>query len=257
MKKIKLIMLLLALIPSQIYATSGRLKGNSIVTCNGQSYGQHGDGHWHIAVQRGDYWYPSGSSLSDNPCSSTSSSNSLARYTAPVVISKSSDTSLKEIKVNNDILDINDNMNYSTKESKIDINVTTNDSKSSVNIFGNYNQLNVGDNKVTIKIVAEDKTEKEYILNVYRQSSNNNATIKYNKKKIKFTKNKSEKIKVKKKVKSISFDISLDDDNAKSNIKKSYKLKKGNNKITITVTAENGKKKKYIINVYRKKGIFG
>lgn len=38
-----------------------------------------------------------------------------------------------------------------------------------------------------------------------------------------------------------------------SNIKKSYKLKKGNNKIKIIVKAENGIKRKYIINVYRKK----
>lgn len=41
-----------------------------------------------------------------------------------------------------------------------------------------------------------------------------------------------------------------------SNIKKSYKLKKGNNKIKIIVKAENCIKRKYIINVYRKKGIF-
>ena len=43
----------------------------------------------------------------------------------------------------------------------------------------------------------------------------------------------------------------------KSNVKNSYKLKYGKNKIKITVTAENGDKRKYIINVYRKKRLFG
>lgn len=315
-------------VPIQANATSGRLRANSITSCNGQTYGQHGDGHWHIAVQRGSYWYPSGGALSDNPC------NNNINYTP--TISKSSDISLKEVKIGETSLDISDNMYYSTKESKVSLNATTNDSKAKVEILGNYSNLSVGDNNITIKVIAEDSTTKEYKLNiyklssntkatikyedkeiqftyyksetikvknsaikltvipddnkaksnvketyqlkngnnkigisifaedgtsqkytinVYRESDNTKATIKYKKKKITFTNYKSDKITVKKK--KITFDVLTDDNKAKSNVKKSYKLKNGNNKITITVTAENGKKQKYTINVYKKKGLFG
>ena len=66
----------------------------------------------------------------------------------------------------------------------------------------------------------------------------------------------SDKVYVSKKTKKIKLKIKLEDKMTTSNIKKSYKLKKGNNKIKIIVKAENGIKRKYIINVYRKKGIF-
>lgn len=64
----------------------------------------------------------------------------------------------------------------------------------------------------------------------------------------------SDKVYVSKKTKKIKLKIKLEDKMTTSNIKKSYKLKKGNNKII--VKAANGIKRKYIINVYRKKGIF-
>ena len=66
----------------------------------------------------------------------------------------------------------------------------------------------------------------------------------------------SDKVYVSKKTNKIKLKIKLEDKMTTSNIKKSYKLKKGNNKIKIIVKAENGLKRKYIINVYRKKGIF-
>lgn len=58
---------------SSIGATSGKLKQDSIVSCGGQDYGYHGNGHWHEAVHRGDSgWYASGSDLGfDNPCSTS------------------------------------------------------------------------------------------------------------------------------------------------------------------------------------------
>lgn len=77
MKKVSSI-LLIALVFSfttltSISATSGRLKGDSIITCNGKSYGNHGDGHWHVAENKGKSgWYPSGESLGyANPCAAS------------------------------------------------------------------------------------------------------------------------------------------------------------------------------------------
>ena len=54
-----------------IEATSGRLKGASIVSCGGVNYGSHGDGHWHVATDHGSKgWYPNGAPVgSTNPCS--------------------------------------------------------------------------------------------------------------------------------------------------------------------------------------------
>lgn len=256
-KKKYLLLLFLFLIPTQTYATSGRLKGSSIIQCNGNYYGQHGNGHWHIASKSGNYWYPNGGEIHSNPCNNNNNYivDNTPKYVEPVII-KSSDTSLKEIKINNEAIDINDNMNYSTKESTVEINVTTNHSKANVNISNNYKNLEIGNNKIIITVTAENGDKLDYLLNIYKLNSNNKAIIKYNNNKIKFTKNKSDKITVKKNTKKITFDVLLEDSNAKSNAKKSYKLKKGNNKINITITAENGEKRKYIINVYRKKGLF-
>lgn len=63
-----------------VNATSGKLKSGSIKTCNGVSYGNHGDGHWHRAVRRDSGFYPQGGNLGyTDPCgggsSPTSSSN--------------------------------------------------------------------------------------------------------------------------------------------------------------------------------------
>lgn len=54
-----------------IEATSGRLKGASIVSCGGVNYGSHGDGHWHVATDNGSKgWYSNGAPVgSTNPCS--------------------------------------------------------------------------------------------------------------------------------------------------------------------------------------------
>jgi len=54
----------------EINATSGKLKSASICTgSDGVTYGNHGDGHWHVAVKHDSGWYPQGSSLGyDNPC---------------------------------------------------------------------------------------------------------------------------------------------------------------------------------------------
>lgn len=74
-KKINILMLmfitvfLLTISFSEVYATSGKLKSSSIIECGGNYYGNHGDGHWHYAVNRSSGWYPSGASLGyENPC---------------------------------------------------------------------------------------------------------------------------------------------------------------------------------------------
>lgn len=284
MKKIKLIIILLAIIPIQTYATSGRLKGGSIVSCNGVTYGQHGDGHWHKATKNGDRWYPDGASLGyTSPCSQQTSANSNTQTynnsnnnssnnnsntntnnsnkntnqntnDTKTQVTKNNDVSLKEVIIDDEKLDVNNLNKYTTNKSKIKIVATPTNDKTKIVLSNNYNKLTPGDNNIAITAIAEDKTIKVYLLNIYRKSNNTNAVIKYNNNKIKFTNNKSKKITVKKE--KITFDVLLEDNKSKSNVKKNYNLKKGNNKIKITVTAENNEKRNYIINIYRKRGLF-
>ena len=50
-------------------ASSGALRKASICFKNNVAYGQHGDGHWHRAVKRGERWYAVGGSLgTQSPC---------------------------------------------------------------------------------------------------------------------------------------------------------------------------------------------
>lgn len=71
-EKIKaLITLIIILIinMSVVEASSGKLRSNSIITCDGIMYGQHSsDNHWHVAIKRDNGYYPSGSAIYSNPC---------------------------------------------------------------------------------------------------------------------------------------------------------------------------------------------
>ena len=74
MKKKYIFMLIILLgitLPNGVYASGGAISGDSIVSCNGKYYGQHGDGHWHEAVKKDNgRWYPKDTAIytSSNPC---------------------------------------------------------------------------------------------------------------------------------------------------------------------------------------------
>ena len=255
MKKILLIIFIL-LIPINVFATSGRLRQDSIISCNNQTYGQHGnDNHWHIAESHGEYWYPVGKELAKNPCEgyfnqeNNSTNNNNNYYVETKIISKSSDTSLKSIKINNESIVISEKMEYSTDTDNIDIKVQTTDPKSNINISDNYKNLDIGNNKIIITITAEDYTQKEYVLDVYRKSNNTNINLKYNNEIITFNDFVSKTIYTDKE--NIKFDITTEDNKTTTNAKNSYKLKKGDNEIKIKVTAENNDSKIYKIKVHR------
>ena len=64
-----IIISLTTIFASPSLATGGALKGDSICTKDGVTYGRHGDGHWHKAVKKSGRWYPDGGSLgTKNPC---------------------------------------------------------------------------------------------------------------------------------------------------------------------------------------------
>ena len=243
------------LIPTNVFATSGRLRQDSIISCNNQTYGQHGnDNHWHLAESHGEYWYPVGKELAKNPCEGyfnqeNNSTDNNNYYTETKIISKSSDTSLKSVKINNESIVISEKMKYSIDTDNIDIKVETTDTKSNINISDNYKNLDIGNNKIIITITAEDYTQKEYILDVYRKSNNTNINLRYNNEIIKFNDFVSKTIYTDEE--NIKFDIITEDNKTTTNTKNSYKLKKGDNEIKIKVTAENNDSKVYRIKVHR------
>lgn len=275
-KHFVLIITLLIFNNSIVYASSGRLRGDSIVSCNGVTYGKHGDGHWHRATKDGDRWYPDGDSLGySSPCnqessinSNTQSSNSndtnnnanqpktnstiksnSTNITPVTQIQKSSDVSLKEILIDNKKIDANNFDKYITNQSKVSLKVTPNDEKAKVTISNNYKKLAIGDNNITITATAEDYSRKDYILNIYRKSNNVNILVKYDNRLVKFNKNTSETIYTNDD--EIKFDITPQDTKTKIDFQNSYKVNNGTNKYTIKATSEDGTTKKYIVNVYK------
>lgn len=76
MKKISYLSIVLTclvmLVNINVYATSGYLRKDSIITCNKIKYGRHGkDNHWHIASRNSNGSYSAvGGAMYKNPCNS-------------------------------------------------------------------------------------------------------------------------------------------------------------------------------------------
>lgn len=226
-------------------ATSGFLKSNSIVSCNGVTYGQHGDGHWHVAVKNEDGRYnASGSPIYSNPCGNLSNNNS-----DNIVPSKSDDNTLKSLTVNNENVEISENMNYKTKETFVTIEAIANDNKASVK-YNKYNDLSMGENIISLIVIAENGNEKEYKLNIIREkelSDNKNIKIKVDDKELDFINFQNDDVVISSDENKINITYDLEDENAKVNINGNENLKVGKNEIIIKVTAENGEEQEYKI----------
>lgn len=239
-----------------VEAGSGFLRKDSIKSCNGITYGQHGsDNHWHVAIENsGGGYNASGNPIYQDPCANFSSSGSYNSDTQnnsnPVIVPKSSDVSLNKVVLNDDEIPIQDIMSYETKEESVSLIVVTNDSKS-IATYDSLVDLNIGNNEVIINVTAEDGTNKNYLLNINRirnLSSNNNAIIRVDNEVINFNNGESAVINVLSSVDKLDIDYTLEDNKAKAKIIDNN-LKEGENKVIIRVTAENGDVKDYIINV--------
>ena len=239
-----------------VEASSGFLRKDSIKSCNGITYGQHGsDNHWHVAIENsGGGYNASGNPIYQDPCANFSSSGSYNSDTQnnsnPVIVPKSSDVSLNKVVLNDDEIPIQDIMSYETKEESVSLIVVTNDSKS-IATYDSLVDLNIGNNEVIINVTAEDGTNKNYLLNINRirnLSSNNNAIIRVDNEVINFNNGESAVINVLSSVDKLDINYTLEDNKAKAKIIDNN-LKEGENKVIIRVTAENGDVKDYIINV--------
>lgn len=264
---ILIILLSFSMISIKVNASSGRLKKNSIITCNGITYGQHSsDNHWHIASKNSDGSYNAvGSAFYTHPCQTNNNqSNNTTKKEEDVIvdnnddeseedviiITKSSDNTLKEIIIDGKSISISDNMNYSTTKDKVNISVNTADEKATYKI--NNTDLKLGLNTITIEVTAEDNSIKTYTINVTRErilSSNKDIKLIINDKEIVFNNYKST-IYIDE-MDNLNFEYTLSDPNTKIEMNKIDKLKYGNNIINLKVIAEDKSEENYEINLYK------
>ncbi len=191
---------------------------------------------------------PEKNNNADNSASSNNSANNKSNnaYLKDIVLS------IGSIVFDKDTITYDINVPYVTE--KIEVNALAEDSKAKVEISGN-DKLNVGENKITIKVTAEDNTTKEYIVNVTRKeegyslSSNNDiSNIKIKNYDLKFnngTLDYTLKIKNEKK---LDIEVLLGDSKAKYEIIGNDNLK-NNSVIKIVVTAEDNSSKIYNIKI--------
>lgn len=137
----------------------------------------------------------------------------------------------------------------------VDIVATLDDSKANMVLSNNANEeLEAGENnKITITVTAEDGSKRAYVLNIKREALTADATLKeltikevddFKLKKDKFTYT----VKIGKNVKKLTINYVLDDENASVDIEGNKNLKDGS-VVKVIVTAQDGTKKVYTLNI--------
>lgn len=160
----------------------------------------------------------------------------------------------------------NDTLNYNVtvpnEANSVTITAPTNNPKAKVEVTGNTD-LKVGDNKVTVKVTAEDGTTKTFTINVKKEDKptvklDSDATLKslnvsgqnlspaFNKDTSVYS------LEVGSNVSKIDVNAIPTSDKAKVSVTGNTNLKNGMNTVLVTVTAEDGSKNVYILNVNKK-----
>lgn len=240
--------------PNTVLAHPGRTDGSGCHKCNTNciKWGLNsGEYHCHsgntYTNSRGQTFNSDGNLISGGSSSNTNS-NSNNQTPAPKPNPKSSDNTLKLITIDGESIAISDQMNYKTKNEKIDILVETNDSKATYNV--DNQPLRVGINTINIKVTAENGDEKNYSLVVDREKLSNNTNIKIivDDKEVNFILGKAD-INVSSDTKNLNYKYELEDKNSQVKVDGDKDFKSGENTITFTVIAEDGTEAKYELKV--------
>lgn len=235
----------LLITPNKVEAHPGRTDANGCHYCrtNCAKWGLS-DGQYHCHNGGGSN---SSSSSSSNSYNSTSSygSTSPSNYSQPAP-PKSSDNTLKSVKIDGEEIVVADKMQYETNKTSVTISVETNDSNASADVDDGY--LVVGENNINITVTAEDGSKKDYVLVIKRLSDNTNIKIKVNGEELNFVNDKAS-VMVSSNTKKLDYKYELEDKNAKVEITGDKNLKYGDNIVKFTVTAEDGTEKVYELTV--------
>lgn len=269
---------------TNVYATSGRLRKNSIKTCNGITYGQHSsDNHWHVAVRNSDGSYnASGDPIYSDPCASSSNSSSSSGNTSgssntnssssntssgsskpastpvatPVSIPTpppelSSNTSLKSVTVDGNSIEVSDWMEYQTTNERVDIVVETADSNATYTVHNR--DLLEGENPIEIEVTAPNGDIKSYTLTVVREelSDNTNIHVIIDGKEITFDSMGNAEVTISSTTEQIEYTYTLEDENATVEIEEIETLQTGDNLMKFLVTAQDGTQKTYEITIHK------
>lgn len=237
MKKIKYLSIILIItfisLTPKVKADEGILY--SPCSCFGKTYGIHNN-HWHEAVQNGNDWIAVGDPINNYPCN------------------PNNDPTLKTLTINNTSITIQDKMEFKTYDENVTIIATPNNQQAKIE-YEQTKKLNIGNNKITIKITGISGLIKTYELNIVRQkilSKNNNIkNITIDGKEYQFKDNIINDIFVTSNQKTLDIKITKEDKASKITIKGNKNLKTGDNQITIISKAENGAEQKYYINYHK------
>lgn len=249
MKKIIVLLFIIGILfyGYNVYASTGTLKSDSIISCNGVTYGRHGDdNHWHVATKKSNRYYAVGSAFYYNPCSSNIGSSS--SITIIQEKTKSNINTLEKVIIDGEEFVINETeINYSTNKTKVEVTAVLTDSLASYVVEG-LSVLSVGNNLGTIVVTAENGEKREYSVNIYRLNNDTNVDIYLDGEKIYFSDYKAE-YDVDSSVESIEVTYELSDENATIEVDDFSLIEEGKNDFYIVVTAEDGTVKEYKITI--------
>ena len=179
------------------------------------------------------------------------STGSSSNKKPPVTITepKSDDTSLKEVKIDDEKIEILSNMFYTTLKENVIINVIANDSKAKIE-YNKNPELVIGENLIDIKVTAESGKTQTYKINITREkilSDNKNIKIFVNDEEVIFYSFRSDVINLSYDKSELNIQYELEDEFAKAEIIGNESLVAGANEILVKVTAENGEEDIYTI----------
>ena len=128
--------------------------------------------------------------------------------------------------------------------------------KESTVIGNDKYDLNVGENKINIKVISKDNEERIYTLTVTRQQSSNNYLKLLSISEGTFDKSFDKNIQnytalISNEYESVNIDYETEDENAIVKIIGNENLVLGNNQIIVRVSATNGEERDYILNVVK------
>lgn len=152
------------------------------------------------------------------------------------------------------------NVSVASNVAQVKVSATVEDSKASfVNGSGPRTvKLNYGDNKILVKVKAENGSVKTYTITINRKDDRNSdatlSSLSVEPAIISFKKNTTTyNTTVPYDVESVKVQYQVSNSKSKAVVNGSEKLVVGNNKIVVKVTAENGKVTDYVINITRQK----
>lgn len=267
---------------TNVYATTGALKKDSIETCNGITYGKHKN-HWHVAVRTSNGSYnASGDPIYSDPCASSSNSSSSSGNTSgssntnssssntssgsskpastPIATpvptptptpELSSDTSLKSVIVDGNTIEVSDSMEYQTMNEKVDIVVETTDGNATYTVHNR--DLLEGENPIEIEVTAPNGDIKSYTLTVVCEelSDNTNIHVIIDGEEVTFDSTGNAEVTVSSTTDQIEYTYTLEDENAAVETEEIETLQTGDNLMKFLVTAQDGTQKTYEITIHK------